>query len=72
MTEDKYENVHKQAIAIEFSRRREYEPSTLRMFCRLKACVHKNARQSGQRSVRIQSALCEVAFELNSCEQYGE
>ena len=44
---DKYENEHILAFAMEFSRRRDYEPSTLRTFCRLKTCVYKRARQSG-------------------------
>ena len=60
---DRYENAHRQAVAIEFSRRLEHELSILRTFCKLKTCVYKRARQSGQESVRIQSALCEVACE---------
>ena len=43
-------------VAIEFSRKREHEHG----------CAYKNARQSRQQSVRIQSALCEVACEENS------
>ena len=35
---DKYQNAHIQAVAIDSSRRRVPEPSTLRTFCRLKAC----------------------------------
>ena len=58
---DKYGNAYIQAVAIEFSRRRE------RMFCRLKACVYKMARQSGQVSVVIQLALSEVACGLKFC-----
>ena len=56
-----------QAVVIKISRRQECEPSTLRTFGRLKVCAYKKPRQSGQQSVRIQSALCEVAFEENSC-----
>ena len=59
---DKYDNVHAQAVAIEFSRRRKREPSTLRIFCRRKECFYTKARQSEQLSAVIQSALCEVAF----------
>ena len=46
---DKYEKwqkyAHTQAVGIELSRRWDREPSTLRMFCRLKACVYKKAIQ---------------------------
>ena len=56
-----YENEHTIVFAIEFFTRQDHEPSTLRTFCKLKTCVYKRARQSGQQSVRIQSALCEVA-----------
>ena len=59
---DKYDNVHTQAVAIEFSKRRKREPSTLRTFCRRKECFYTKARQGGQPSAVIQSALCEVAF----------
>ena len=38
---ENYENAHTQAVALELLRRRHREPSTLRMFCRLKACVYK-------------------------------
>ena len=64
---DKYENAHRQAVAIEFSRSLEHELSILRTFCKLKMCVYKRARQSGQESVRIQSALCKVACDQNGC-----
>ena len=36
---DKYENAHTQALTIEFSRRRDHAPSTLRIFCRLKIYI---------------------------------
>ena len=58
MSDRKAWNAHTQAIAIEFSRRRYHEPSTLRTFCRLKVCAYKKARQSEQQSVVIESALC--------------
>ena len=57
----KYENAHAQAIMIEFSRIQERESSTLRTFWRLKVCVYKKARQSGQQSNISQSVLYEVA-----------
>ena len=40
---------HAQAVFIEFSRRQDHEPSTLRTFCSLKACVYKRPRQSRRR-----------------------
>ena len=43
-------------VAIEFSRKREHEHGW----------AYKNARQSRQQSVRIQSVLCKVACEENS------
>ena len=58
---DKYENAQAQAVTIEFPRRQERELSTLKTFCRLKVCAYKKARQSGQQSVLIPSAFCEVA-----------
>ena len=58
---DKYEKVHTQAVAIEFSSKRKREPSALRALCRLKICSYKKARQSVQQSLVIKSALCEVA-----------
>ena len=42
----KYVNGHIQAVAIDFSRRRERELSTLRTYCRVKVCAYKTARQS--------------------------
>ena len=54
-------------VAIEFSRRREHELSVLRTFVKLIMFDYKRARQSRRQSVRIQSALCEVACEKNSC-----
>ena len=48
---DKYENANTQVVAIEFSRRREREPTTLRTFCRLQVCAHKRAKQSRQRHI---------------------
>ena len=57
---DKYENAHIQAVAKEFSRRRERESSALRTFVRLFVLNYKRARQSRQQPVGIQSALCEV------------
>ena len=53
-------------VAIEFSRRREHEPSTLRTFVRLFLLDYKRAKQSRQPAVRLQSVLCEVACEENS------
>ena len=56
---DKYETAHIQAIAIEFSRRREGTPSASRTCVKL--FDHKRARQIRRKGVvRIQSALCEV------------
>ena len=60
---DKYENAHIQAVAIEFSRRREREHSTSRTFVRLKVLDYKRARQGRRQSVRFQSDLCEVPRE---------
>ena len=58
--------LHKQQmVAIEFSRRREYEPFASRMFVRLIVFEYKRARQS-RRAVVIQSALCEVVCKENS------
>ena len=48
-----YENAHIKTVAIQFSRRQERETSTLRTFCRLKASVYREARQSGNESVII-------------------
>ena len=39
-----YENAHIQAIAADFSRRREQEPFISRMFVRLNAFDYKRAR----------------------------
>ena len=58
---DKYENAHMQAVAIEFSRRRECEPYASRTFVRLFVLDNKRTRQSTRQSGVIQSALCEVA-----------
>ena len=50
-------------VAIEFSRKREHEHSTLRMFARLTAHVaYKKAIQDGQKAVMTQSVLCEDAL----------
>ena len=38
---NKYENAHTQAFVIEFSRRRDHEPSALRTFWRLKMWLYK-------------------------------
>ena len=55
-----YANVeNKNVVAIEFSRRREQEPSASRTFVRLNVLDYK--KQSRRNSIRIQSALCEVA-----------
>ena len=54
-----------QAVAIEFSRRREQEPSASRTFVRPIVLDNKRARQSRGQLVRIQSVLCEVACEQN-------
>ena len=70
---DKYKNAHMQAVAIEFSRRRDREPSTLRIFCRLKVCTYKRARQSRQRVSSNSVSL--VWFEPSSClfiAQHGQ
>ena len=40
------ENAHTQAFAVEFSRKRDYGPSTLRTFVRLKVLDCKRAEQS--------------------------
>ena len=64
---DKYENAHTKVVAV-LSRRRDREPSILRTFCKLKACIHlKRQNKAGNESVRIQSVLCKVASEQNSC-----
>ena len=66
---DKYENAHIQAVAIEFSRKKEGEPSTLRTFYRLKKCVYKEARQCGQWvSYNSISLLWSCVFEDRRCE----
>ena len=57
------QSTNKNVIVIEFSRRRTFELSTLSNFIRVIAFAYKRARQSKQRVVRIQSALCEE----NSC-----
>ena len=67
---DKYKNARTQAFAIDFSRRRDHEPSTLRMLFRLKMCIYRRLRQNAQKSVRIQSALCDK--NRCSCEQNCE
>ena len=46
---------------IEFSRMREQETSTSRIFVRLNVVDYKRARQSRRQLVVIQLALCEVA-----------
>ena len=51
-------------ITKEFSRKRNHERSTSRTFIRLKTCAYKRLKQQ---SVRIQSALYEVACEQNGC-----
>ena len=59
---DKCENTLIQAVAIEFSRRREREPSASRTFVRLFVLDYKSVRQSRRRVVVIQSDLCEDAL----------
>ena len=45
-------------------RRRDYEPSTLRTYCRLKVCVYKKARQGGiQSKVMVSVSLWSCMFE---------
>ena len=39
-------------------------------FRRLKTCIYKSDRESGQQSVIIQSVLCEVACLKIVCTQY--
>ena len=59
--------MHRQQVApIEFWRRRELELSASRTLVRLIVFDYKRARQCRRQSVRIQSALCEVACEENS------
>ena len=53
-------------VAIEFSRRRKHESSASGTFVRLIVLNYKSVRQIRRQSVRIQSALCEVACEENS------
>ena len=48
-------------VAVEFSRRREQEPSASRKFVRLNVLDYKRTRQSMWQSVVIQPALCEDA-----------
>ena len=58
--------------AIEFMRRREPEPSTLRIFCRRKVCAHKKTRQNGQESLVIWSAFKVLPYVclMNKCSAY--
>ena len=51
---DKYENAHVQAVAMEFSRRREREPFALRTFVRLFVL---NSKKADNGSVEIQPVL---------------
>ena len=76
----RYENAHAQVVTIEFSKKQEREPSTLRIFRRLKMYAYKKPRQSRRQAVSIQSALCEgvclnniVVFRIKykSCLQKG-
>ena len=60
------QNTNNNVVAIEFSRRRKPESSTSKTFIRLITCAYKRTRQSRQLVVRIQSALCEVAYEQNN------
>ena len=52
-------------VAIEFTRRREHEPSISTTFVKLFVLHYKRARQSRQQSVKTQTALCEVACKEN-------
>ena len=63
---DKNENAHTQAVAIKFSRRRDHEAFTFRIFLDWR-CEHIE-RQTKQSEI-IQSALCKnkFAFDQNSC-----
>ena len=54
-------------LPLEFSRRRDHPPYASKTFVRMNVLDFKKARQSRQQSVRIQSVLCEVAYEHNSC-----
>ena len=55
------------AVAVEFSRKREHQYFISRTFVRLIVLNYKRARQDRRQSVRMQSTLCEVACEENSC-----
>ena len=57
---------NKNEIAVEFSKSRELEHFTSTTFVILIVLEYKRARQSRLQSVRVQSALCEVACEQNS------
>ena len=63
-TSIRYRQVCGCILAIEFSRRREGEPSASRKFIRLIVLDYKSARQSRQQSVVIQKTLCKVACGL--------
>ena len=56
-----------QAVQVVVIKFREHEHSASRMFVILIVLDYKMARQRKRQSVRIQSALCEVACEQNSC-----
>ena len=60
---DKCKNLHIQAVAIEFSRRREQESSASRTFVKLIVLDYRRTIQSRRESEKILSALCEVVCE---------
>ena len=61
-------DINNKAFSKELLKMRNTERSTPRSFIGLKkTCVYKRARQSEQKSVIIQSVLCEVACEQISC-----
>ena len=60
------ERTNNNVVAKEFSRMRNSKHSTSRNFIRLITCAYKKARQSKESVVRIQSPMCEVAYEKKS------
>ena len=63
---DKNENAHIKADAIEFSRKEKREPSALRTLVIVFVLDYKGQDKADNESVRIQSALREIACEHNS------